>query len=63
MIFINSRRAFSSRVVTVAQSNINLANYDSTQAKLMEEKLILVNQEDEPIGAISKKDAHSNAYF
>lgn len=50
-------------MVTVAQSNINLADYDPTQAKLMEEKLILVNEEDKPIGAISKKDAHSNAYF
>ena len=29
----------------------------------MQEKLILVSEQDEAIGAISKKDAHSNAYF
>ena len=35
-----------------------LHGYDKEQVKLMEEKCILVNEQDNPIGFASKRDCH-----
>jgi len=39
-------------------ATIDLSNYDSEQAKLMKERCILVNENDESLGAVDKKDCH-----
>lgn len=38
-------------------------NYDSTQAQLMKEELILVDHQDKPVGSISKKEGHLRSYL
>ncbi len=41
----------------------DLSRYDPTQVTLMKERLILVNPDDTPVGAISKRDGHTISYF
>lgn len=40
-----------------------LQGYDKTQIELMKEQLILVNDQDEQIGEISKKEGHLRSYL
>jgi isopentenyl-diphosphate delta-isomerase len=37
-------------------ATIDLSSYDAEQAKLMKERCILVNEKDESLGAVDKKD-------
>ncbi|KIM85182.1 hypothetical protein PILCRDRAFT_817177 [Piloderma croceum F 1598] len=39
-------------------ANVDLSNYDSEQVRLMKERCILVNENDDAHGAIDKKDCH-----
>ncbi|EAU93097.1 isopentenyl-diphosphate Delta-isomerase [Coprinopsis cinerea okayama7 len=51
----------TSPAVTAAKAalaSIDLTNYDPTQSKLMEERCILVDEEDNAIGAMDKKTCH-----
>jgi hypothetical protein len=43
-------------------ATIDLSKYDSEQAKLMKERCILVNENDESLGAIDKKDCESVSF-
>ncbi|KAI3622725.1 rad21 rec8 n terminal domain protein [Moniliophthora roreri] len=54
-------RAMSSPAVTAAKAvlaSIDLSGYDSTQSKLMDERCILVDEQDNAIGAADKKTCH-----
>ncbi|TFK30429.1 isopentenyl-diphosphate delta-isomerase [Coprinopsis marcescibilis] len=51
----------SSRAVLAAQAalaSVDLSDYDPTQSKLMDERCILVDEEDNAIGAMDKKTCH-----
>ena len=39
----------------VALASIDLSNYDAEQSRLMDEQCILVDEEDNAIGAVDKK--------
>ncbi len=41
-------------------SNVDLNNYDSHQAFLMEERVILLDENDKVIGSESKKNSKAN---
>ncbi|KAF8898759.1 Isopentenyldiphosphate isomerase [Infundibulicybe gibba] len=41
-----------------ALASIDLSNYDPEQSRLMDERCILVDEEDHPIGAMDKKTCH-----
>lgn len=41
---------------TTAMATVDLSHYDPEQAKLMKERCILVNEKDESLGAVDKKD-------
>ncbi|KAK2461926.1 hypothetical protein APHAL10511_006389 [Amanita phalloides] len=54
-------RSMSSRAVLAAKAalaTIDLSNYDATQTRLMEERCILVDEDDNAIGAADKKTCH-----
>lgn len=42
-----------------AMATVDLSNYDSEQARLMKEQCILVDENDESLGAVDKKDCES----
>lgn len=42
--------------------SLNLAQYDPSQTKFLDEALILVDRDDKIVGKISKVDAHMNSY-
>ncbi|KAJ7597025.1 Isopentenyldiphosphate isomerase [Mycena floridula] len=51
----------ASRAVTAAQAalaSIDLSNYDPEQSRLMDERCILVDENDNAIGAVDKKTCH-----
>lgn len=51
-------RTMSSPAVRAAQAalaSVDLSNYDPEQSRLMDEKCILVDEEDNAIGAMDKK--------
>jgi len=55
---IRLRRTMSSPAVQAAQAaltSIDLSNYDAEQSRLMDEKCILVDEQDNAIGALDKK--------
>lgn len=55
------RRNMVSRATEAAQAvmvTIDLSSYDSEQAKLMDERCILVDEDDKAIGAMDKKTCH-----
>ncbi|KAH6917397.1 Isopentenyldiphosphate isomerase [Coprinopsis sp. MPI-PUGE-AT-0042] len=41
-----------------ALASVDLSNYDPTQSKLMDERCILVDEDDNAIGAVDKKTCH-----
>ena len=43
------------RAAQAALASVDLSNYDPEQSKLMDEKCILVDEEDNAIGAMDKK--------
>ena len=45
----------SSSAHTGKLANIDLSGYDFEQAKLMDERCIIVDEDDKPIGALDKK--------
>jgi hypothetical protein len=47
---------FSSASFTIPMATVDLSNYNSEQARLMKERCILVNENDNALGAIDKKD-------
>jgi hypothetical protein len=47
---------FSIAAAAIAMATIDLSSYDAEQAKLMKERCILVNEKDESLGAVDKKD-------
>jgi len=47
---------FSSASFTIPMATVDLSNYNSEQARLMKERCILVNENDDALGAIDKKD-------
>lgn len=51
---------FSSASFTIPMANVDLSNYNSEQARLMKERCILVNENDDARGAIDKKDCTSS---
>ena len=42
-----------------ALASVDLSNYDPTQSKLMDERCILVDEDDNAIGAVDKKTCMS----
>lgn len=45
----------SSGSATAALASIDLKGYDAEQARLMDERCIVVDEQDRPIGALDKK--------
>ena len=43
------------RAAKAALASVDLSNYDPEQSKLMDERCILVDEEDNAIGAVDKK--------
>ncbi|RKP23055.1 isopentenyl pyrophosphate isomerase, partial [Syncephalis pseudoplumigaleata] len=48
----------SSTATARPEAEVNLANYDAEQARLMEERCIVIDEHDRRIGAESKKTCH-----
>jgi len=46
------------RAAKAALASVDLSNYDPEQSKLMDERCILVDEEDNAIGAMDKKTCH-----
>jgi isopentenyl-diphosphate delta-isomerase len=46
------------RAAQAALASVDLSNYDPKQSKLMDERCILVDEEDNAIGAMDKKTCH-----
>jgi isopentenyl-diphosphate Delta-isomerase len=44
-----------SKAAAAALATIDLKGYDAEQVRLMEERCILVDEQDEPLGAADKK--------
>ncbi|KIL70845.1 hypothetical protein M378DRAFT_155779 [Amanita muscaria Koide BX008] len=46
------------RAANAYLASVDLSNYDPTQSKLMDERCILVDEQDNAIGAVDKKTCH-----